>query len=144
MGGGGGGTVSADQFGEQTNIKRGKGSGGMKGISTSPEQMAVSVNSFSVCTHLNIAMDHMNNEAGVEQKPYGEVDGEEKNKHKDEGKGRRRLDVANWKKIAVKLEKYSLPLNDQQPGVCNICNGQVAPDTVNIQYALAIRSEQSR
>ena len=41
-----------------------KGSGGMKGISTSPEQVAVWVNSFSVCAHLDIAMEHMSNEAG--------------------------------------------------------------------------------
>ena len=33
--------VPADQFGERTYIKRGKGSGGMKGISTSPEQVVV-------------------------------------------------------------------------------------------------------
>ena len=44
----------------------------------------------------------------------------------------------------MQLEKYSHPINDQQPGVYNICNGQVAPDTVNVQNALAIRSEQSR
>ena len=44
--------VPADQFREQTYIKRGKGSGGMKGISTSPEQVAVWVNSFSVCANL--------------------------------------------------------------------------------------------
>ena len=144
-GGGGGGTaVPADQFGEQTYIKRGKGSGGTKGISTSPEQVVVWVNSFIVCAHLDIAMEHMYNEAGEEQRPYGEVDGEEKNKHKEEGEGRRRLDEADRKKIAVELEKYSHPLNDQQPGVYNICNGQVAPDTVNVQNALAIGSEQSR
>ena len=77
--------VLADQFGEQTYIKRGKGSGGMKGISMSPEQVAVCVYSFSVCTHLDIAMEHIYNEAGEEQKPRGEVDGEEKNKHKEEG-----------------------------------------------------------
>ena len=65
----------SDQFGEQTHVKRGKGSGRMKGISTSPEQMAVWVNSFSVCAHLDIAMEHMYNEAGEEQKPHGEVDG---------------------------------------------------------------------
>ena len=64
----GGTAVPADQFGEQTYIKRGKGSGGMKGISTSPEQVAVWVNSFSVCPH--IAMEHMYNEAGEEQKPH--------------------------------------------------------------------------
>ena len=50
--------MPADQFGEQTYIKRGKGSGGTKGISTSPEQMVVWVNSFSVCAHLDIAMEH--------------------------------------------------------------------------------------
>ena len=33
--------VPADQFKEQTCIKRGKGSGGTKGISTSAEQVAV-------------------------------------------------------------------------------------------------------
>ena len=140
----GGTTVPADQFGEQTYIKRGKGSGGMKGISTSPEQVALWVNSFSVCAHIDIAMEHMYNEAEEEQKPHGEVDGEEKNMHKEEGEGRRRLDEADRKKIAVELEKYSHPLNDQQPGVYNICNGQVAPDTVNVQNALAIGSEQSR
>ena len=44
----------------------------------------------------------------------------------------------------MKMEKYSQLLNDQQPGVYSICNGQVAPDTVNVQNALAIGSEQSR
>ena len=136
--------VPAYQFGEQTYIKRGKGSGGMKSISTSPEQVAVWVNSFSVCAHLDIAMEHMYNEAGEELKPHGEVDGEEKNKHTEEGEGRRRLDEAERKQITAELEKYSHPLNDQQPGVYNICNGQVAPDTVNVQNALAIGSEQSR
>ena len=101
----GGTAVPADQFGEQTYIKRGKGSGGSKGILTSPEQVVVWVNSFSVCAHLDIAMEHMYNEAGGEQKPHGEVDGEEKNKHKEEGEGRRRLDEADRKKIAVELDK---------------------------------------
>ena len=97
--------MPADQFGEQTYIKRGKGSGGMKGISTSPEQDAVWVNSFSVCAHIDIAIEHMYNEPGEEQKPHGEVDGEEKNKHTEEGEGRVRLDEADRKKIAVELEK---------------------------------------
>ena len=66
-------------------------------------------------------MEHMYNEAGEEQKPHGEVDGEEKNKHNEEGEERMRLEEADRKKIAVKLVKYSHPLNDQQPGVYNIC-----------------------
>ena len=62
-----------------------------------------------VCAHLDIAMEHMYNEAGKEQKPHCEVDGEGKNKHKEEGEGRRRLDEVDRKKIAVELEKYSTP-----------------------------------
>ena len=141
----GGTAVPADQFGEQTYIKRGKGSGGMKGISTSAEQVAVWVNSFGVCAHLDIAMEHMYDESEEEQMPHGGADGEEtKNKHKEEGEGRRRLDEVDRRKIAVELEKFSHPLNDQQPGLYNICNGQVASDTVNVQDALAIGGEQSR
>ena len=64
----GGTAVPADQFGEQTYIKRGKGSGGLKGISMSPEQVAVWMNSFSVFAHLDIAMEHMYDESEKEQK----------------------------------------------------------------------------
>ena len=54
-------------------------------------------------------------------------------------------DETDRKKIAVEPEKCSHPRNDQQPDVYyNISNGQVAPDTVNVQNALAIGSEQSR
>ena len=125
---------SADQFGEQTYIKRGKGSGGMKGISTSTEQVAVWVNSFSVRPPWHRHRTYVQ-WRWEEQKPHGGVDGEEKNKHKEEGEGRRRLDEADRRKITVELEKYIHPLNDQQPGVYNICNGQVATNTVNVQNA---------
>ena len=37
----GGTAVPGDQFGEQTYIKRGKGAGGLKGMSTSTEQVTV-------------------------------------------------------------------------------------------------------
>jgi len=56
--------VPADQFGEQTYITRDKGAGGMKGILTSAEQVAVWVNSFSVCAHLDITIEDMYSEAG--------------------------------------------------------------------------------
>ena len=140
----GGTAVPADQFGEQTYIRRGKGAGGMKGISTSAEQVAVWVNSFSVCAHLDIAMEDMYSEPGDEEQPDDGVEGEATNKHKEEGEGRRRLDGADREKIAVELEKYPHPLNEQHPRLYNICNSQVAPDTVNVQDALAIGSEQSQ
>ena len=86
----------------------------------------------------------MYDEAGDEEKPNGGADGERKNKHKEEGEGRRKLDEKDRRKIGAELEKYIHPLNEQHPGVYNICNGQVAPDTVNFQDALAIGSEQSK
>ena len=46
---GGGTAVPADQFGVQTYIMRGKGPGGLRGISTNAEQVC----SFSVCAHLD-------------------------------------------------------------------------------------------
>ena len=117
----------------------------MKGISTSAEQVVVWVNSFSVCAHLDITMEHMYDEAREEQMPHGGADGEEnKNKHKEEGEGRRRLDKADQRNIAVELEKYGQPFHDQQPGLYSICNDQVTSDTVNVQDALAIGGEQSR
>ena len=116
----------------------------MKGISTSAEQVAVWVNSFSVCAHLDIAIEHMYGEPGNEEKPNGGADGEGKNTHKEEGEGRRKLDEADRQKIGTELDKYSHPINEQHPGIYNICNGQVAPDTVNVQDALAIGTEQSK
>ena len=103
----------------------------MKGISTSAEQVAVWVNSFSVCAHLDISIEQMYDEAGDEEK------------HKEEGEGRRKLDEKDRRKIGAEPEKYIHPLTEQHPGVYNICNGQVAPDTVNVQDALTIGSEQS-
>ena len=57
-------TSVVTQIGEQKYIRKRKGAGGMKGISTSAEQVAVWVNSFSVCAHLNIAMQDMCSDAG--------------------------------------------------------------------------------
>ena len=51
--------VSSDQFGEQTYIKQGKQAGGVKGISTNPEQVAVSIESFGVCSQLSMALNDM-------------------------------------------------------------------------------------
>ena len=79
----GGTSMAADQFVEQTYIKRGKGAGGMKGISTSNEQVAVWVNSFSVCAHLDTAMKHMFSDA-EEGETYSKGDTDEEKNHKEE------------------------------------------------------------
>ena len=77
------------------------------------------------------------------QKSDSKDDGEGK-KHKEEGEVRRKLDEADRRKIAEELEKYSHPLNDHQSVLYNICNGQVATDSVNVHNALAIGNEHSR
>ena len=68
---------------------------------------------FSMCaTTLTSPWNICSMKLGRSRKPQGEVDGEEKNKHKEDVEGRRKLDEADRKKIAVELEMYSHPLND--------------------------------
>ena len=99
--------------------------------------MAVWVNSFSVYAHFYIGMVHIYNEIGEEQNPHSKLEGEENNNHKEEGG-----EEVDWTRPIGRGSSH--PLNDQQPGVYNISNGQVAPNTVSIQNALASGSGQSR
>ena len=48
----------------------------------------------------------MYGEPGNEEKPNLGADGEGKNKHKEEGEGRRKLDEADRRKIGTELDKY--------------------------------------
>ena len=141
----GGTAVPADQFGEQTYIRRGKGAGGLRGISTNAEQVAVWVGSFSVCANLDLAIEAMYCHEDAGEKPFGGTEGEckMKNKHKEEGERRRKMDETIRNKIAEELEKHSHPLNAKSTDLYNIVNGQVAPTKVNVQDALHIGSTQS-
>ena len=60
----------------------------------------------------------------------------------EEGKQRRKIDEDDRRKISEALANNSHPLKEQHPHLFNICNGQVAPDSVNIQDALSIGEEQ--
>ena len=141
----GGTAVPVDQFGEQTYIRRGKGAGVLKGISTNVEQVAVWVGSFSVCVHLDKAIEAMYRHDDAGEKPFGVTEGDCKpgNTHKEEGERRRKMDETDRNKIAVELQKHSHPLNVKLTDLYNIVNGQVAPTKVNVQDALHIGSSQS-
>ena len=141
----GGTAVPADQFGEQTYIRRGKDAGGLRGISTNAEQIAVWVGSFSVCANLDLAIEAMYYHEDAGEKPFGGTEGECKmeNKHKEEDERRRKMDETDRNKIAEELEKHSHPLNVKSTDLYNIVNGQVAPTKVNVQDALHIGSTQS-
>ena len=80
----GGTAVPADPFGEQTYIRRGKDAGVLRGISTNEEQVAVWVGSFSVCAHLDLAIEAMYCHDDAGGKPFGGTEGDCKtlNKHK--------------------------------------------------------------
>ena len=109
----GGTAVPADQFGEQTYIRRGKGASMLRGISTNVKQVAVWVGSFSVCAHLDLAIEAMYCHDDAGGKPFGgtEVDCKTLNRHKEEGERRRKMDETDRNKIAVELQKHSHPLN---------------------------------
>ena len=72
----GGTPVPADQFG-RTNIHQAReGADGLRGISTNAEQVAVWVGSFSVCAHLDLAIEAMycHDDAGEKDVQEGRVD----------------------------------------------------------------------
>ena len=138
----GGIAVPTDQFGEQTYIRRGKGAGGLRGISTNAEQVAVWVGSFSVCAHLDLAIEAMYCVRGkshlVELRENARWRTSTKRKVKDGG-----IWTRQTAKINEELEKHSHPFNVKSTDLYNIVNGQVAPTKVNVQDALHIGSTQS-
>ena len=120
----GGTAVPADQFGEQTYIRRGKGAVGLRGISTNAEQVALLVGSFSVCAHLDLAIEGMYCHDDAEENPFGGTDGECQtgSKHKEEGERRRKMDETDRNKIAEELQKNLHPHNVKSNALYNIAN----------------------
>ena len=117
----------------------GKCAGGMNGISTSPDRVTIWVNSFSICAHLELAMDKKYRDQ-IQSHPDEISD--IKSHHKEEGESRRKLDKNDWKIISVLFRKSSNPLTDLYPEIYNISNGMVAPESVNVQNDLEIGTKQ--
>ncbi len=109
--------VSADQFGEQTYIKQGKGPDGLKGISTNPEQVAVWTNSFSIFSHVALVMEDMWSGDDTEDVACCEL------QHKKEGDARKKLDNNDHKKLLTELTKNSHPLITNVDTLYHIVNG---------------------
>ena len=94
----------ADQFGEQIYIRQGKGAGGLKGISTNADQVAVWVASFPICSQLIDTFDDMYPSNGTETHEAN------RKSHKEEGTKRRQLEAADRQSMRTELQKYSHPL----------------------------------
>ena len=76
-------SLSADQFGEQTYIKKSNMPGGLKGLTMSEDQVAIWAESYSVCAHVSLAIESM----------YSADDEMKEEKRKEEGEKRRILDT---------------------------------------------------
>ena len=97
------------------------------------------MNSFSICAHLELAMDEMYRD---QIQPHPDEITNIKSHHKEEGESKRKLDENDRKKISDAFEKSSNLLTDPYPELYKICNGMVAPDSVNVQNTLEIGTKQ--
>ena len=120
--------VSADQFGEQTAIKIGKG--GLKGITLSPEQVAECIDSFPISAYVSDSLDHCYSP--------DQANSSSETPHKEEGIKRRKVDTDDHRRISEELDKCSHPLEIESDVLYNIVNGQVAPVVVNGADALPV------
>ena len=59
--------VASDQFGEQTFIRQEKQAGGLKGLRTKAEQVAVWTESIVMCSHVLTTLEDMYNSQMEEQ-----------------------------------------------------------------------------
>jgi len=120
--------VSADQFGEQTAIKMGKG--GLKGMTLSAELVSEWIDAFPITVHVSDRMDHIYaiSEPGQSAEKL----------HKEEMKQRRILDAHDRALIETELEKYPHPLEVHRPHLYNPVTGQIAPAEVNVADSIAI------
>ena len=75
-------SLSADQFGEQTYIKKSKMPGGLKGLTMSEDKVAIWAESYPICAHVTLAVESM----------YSADDEMKEQKRKEEGEKRRILD----------------------------------------------------
>ena len=116
-------SVSADQFGEQTYIKKGKMPRGLKGLTKSEDQVAIWVESYPICAHVTLAIESM-------------YSADDEMKEEKEGEKRRILDTDDRNRVYEELKKHSHPLKLTSSGLYNIINGKVANASVNVQEIL--------
>ena len=90
--------MSADQFGEQTNIKKGK-IPGLKRLTMSEDQVAISAESYLICAHVTLAIESM----------YSVDDEVNEEKRKEEGGKSRKLDRDDRNRVYEGLKKHSHP-----------------------------------
>ena len=102
-------------------------------MTLSPDQIAGWVLSYPVCHALSLAMESMFHDENSSSEP-----GARSEKHKEEGKSRRKLDFDDRQLIREELKKFTHPLKYEDDKLVNIYNGCVASEKVNVHNAVAI------
>ena len=118
--------VSADQFGEQTYIKKCKTPVGLNGLTMSEDQLAICVEPYLICAHDTLAIGSM----------YSADDEMKEEKRMEEGEKRRILDRDERNRVYEELKKHSHPLKLTSASLYNIINGKVVNTSVNVHEAL--------
>ena len=120
--------VSADQFGEQTAIRIGKGA--LKGMTLSADLVSEWIDAFPITVHVSDRLDYICSDytPGLTSQKQ----------HKEELKHRRTLDAHDRGLIHAEVEKYSHPLEDNRPYLYNPVTGQIASTDVNVADSIMI------
>ena len=126
--------VSADQFGEQTAIRIGKG--GLKGITLSADLVSEWIDAFPITAHVSNRLQYIYS--------ADEATDSAQKQHKEELMPRRALDAHDRDLIAVEVEKYSHPLEDNRPHLYNPVSGQVAVADINVADSIVIGDKMER
>ncbi len=121
-------SVFADQFGEQTYIRKGKAQGGLKGITLNEDQVANWLMSYPLSNDVSRKMDDMFRSEDKKEAPI--------EKHREEGKKRIQQDENDRDLIRQELKKSEHSLKITTPNLVNIYNGCVASDRVNCHQSV--------
>ena len=120
-------SVSAEQFGEQMYIKKGKMPGGLKELTMSEDKEAIWVESFPICAHVTLAIESM----------YSvDDDGMKEEKRREEGEKRRILDTYDRNSCLRRVEEAFPSSQITSSSLYNIINVKVANASVNVQETL--------
>ena len=121
--------VSGDQFGEQTDIKIGKGS--LKGTTLSAELVCEWIDAFPVTVHVSDRVGHIyfDNHPGQFAPKQ----------HKEDLRHQRvMIDADDRRIIDADVEKYPHPLEDHRPHLYNPVTGKIASAVFNVVDSMVI------
>ena len=116
-------------------MRQGHGPSGVTGIVTDPKQMKIWALSAAAITNLSSSIKNMTEETSNSLK------------HKEESPGRIKSDAADRNTLEEMLSMYMGPLNPDehsQGTIQNIVTGQIAPDSVNVENAVAIGTRKMK